>query len=316
MSKLTPATVETWYASESEEKPTTWLQNYYHPFRRLLSMCTTKTGDVVKCLRDFDKVKTNIQEKSGNYNTQKVYAQSALFFIDHYPGMQDRLKDVREKYKDFWEELKLLVNENPKEYKDLPTLDEITKAIDEKYGSESMESLYIAFYKEAPMRNDFQDIRVYGSQNQVPTDAKKYIVYQSKKFIAEDYNKTSKKYGPAEYKLSPELIDKIKASLKKQPRDQLFVFSNKNPSRAIINIFKGAGMPQVTMNGLRHLMSNTAETVQDKIEMSKKMKHSVNASKNYREQIGKDIEIVEVPKGMKAEIEQLILDYLEVNAQD
>ena len=308
--------VEEWYATTSQDKPKTWLTNYYHPFRRVMETCMKDNNDIVKCMKDFDYVRNDIENKSQNYNTLKVYAQAVLFFIDHYPGMTEKLKDVRESYKEFWEELKLLVAENPKEYKDLPSLEDITTAVDEKYGKDSIEALFIAFYKEVPMRLDFQNIKVYGTANQVAEDQKKYVVYQSKKFIAEEYNKTSGKYGPAEYKLSNELIQKIKDSLKKQPRDELFVFSNKNPTKAITNLFTGAGLKGISMNSLRHLMSQTAETPQEKVELAKKMKHTVQASKNYRDQLGKDIETIEIPKGMKTEIEQLILDYLELHSQD
>lgn len=308
--------VEQWYATTSDDKPRTWTQNYYHPFRRIMETCMKDINDIVKCLKDSTSIINDIENKSSNYNTQKVYAQSVVYFIDHYPGMTEKLKDVREAYKTFWEELKLLVAENPKEYNDLPSLEEITSKVNEKYGTDSIEALYIAFYKEAPMRLDFQNIKVYGSANQVNEGQKKFVVYQSKKFVATEYNKTSKKYGTSEYKLSNELIDKIKASLKKKPRDELFVFSNKNPTKAITNLFKGAGFFNISLNSLRHIMSNTAETPTEKIELAKKMGHSVNASKNYRDQIGKDVEMVEVPKGMKSEIEQLILDYLELHSQD
>ena len=64
-------------------------------------------------------------------------------------------------------------------------------------------------------------------------------------------------------------------------------------------------------------LSNQFQPENDKKkDLAEKMNHSVKASKNYRDQIGKDVEMIEVPKGMKTEIEQIILDYLELHSQD
>ena len=283
--KITLDELNQFYDTHEKASVKTFEQNYKAPVVRVISNC--KGGeDVVKCLKKFDDVVEYIVDNHGkSINTMKVYLQAILWFVDHYPGLAEAIPKAREVYLSSWEETKLAVAEAPnKEYKDLPKIEDIQKAVNKSYGSDSIQSLYIAFYREVPMRLDFKDIKVYGSANQVPEDTKKYVILQSKKFIAEEYNKTSEKYGSTEYPLSTNLVQKIRNSLSKTRRDQLFVFSNSNPSKAISGLLRGAGI-DMTLNGLRHLMSTTALTPEEKVKMAKKMKHSIETSRKYREQV-------------------------------
>lgn len=307
--------IEAWFAAKSDGKPKTFLQNYWQPFRRILETCMEKDNDVFKCLKKSDKVIADIRMKSKNFSTQKVYAQAVLWFIDNYPEVKEKLGKTRDKYMDLWQELKLKVLENPKTYDNLPTIEEVQTKIDEKYGEDSMESLYVSFYKEVPMRLDYKDIKVYGRPQDVPEDQDKYLTYNNRTFVAKTFNKTSKTHEPAEVQLTPNLINKIKKSLIKFPRDQLFIFPNADPSKAIAGMFRKAGL-DLTLNSIRHIMADTATTTEEKVKLAKKMKHAPSTSNRYRQQIGRDTETIEIPRGKREEIEQLILDYLELNEID
>ena len=57
-------------------------------------------------------------------------------------------------------------------------------------------------------------------------------------------------------------------------------------------------------------MTTTAETPAEKGQLAKKWMHTVAASQSYKSQIGKNTEKIQIPKGMKQEIEHLILSRL------
>lgn len=312
--KISRAQAESFYDNHPKSQIKTFSQNYERPMMRILDECMDEKDNVVSCLKKSNEVIDKVLKTYQNVNTRKVYTQSILWFIDNYDGLSNKVD--REKYLTAWEESKLAVVEAPsKEYTDVPTPEKIQEAVDKAYGKDSIQSLYISFYRAVPMRLDYLGIKVYGSTNQVPPEQKKYVVYQPKLFVAEEYNKTSKKYGKAEYKLSPELIQKIKLSLKKQPRDNLFVFSNSNPSKAIAQLLRGAGL-NMTLNALRHAVSKTAVTPEEKVKLARKMKHSITTAQNYRQQIKGETTTIEIPADKENEIKELILDYLELNAQD
>lgn len=311
--KITKSQAENFFENHPKAEVKTFSQNYERPMMRILNECLDENDDVVHCLKDHTKVIKSIIDSYTNVNTRKVYLQAIIWFIDNYEGIKEHVP--RNEYLYAWEESKLAVIDNPKEYSAVPTPEQVQEAVDKSYGKDSIESLYIAFYREVPMRLDYKDIKVFGSNNQVTQGQKKYVVYQSKKFVAEEYNKTSKKYGEAEYKLSPELIQKIKDSLKKQPREQLFVFANANPSKAISGLLRGAGL-NMTLNTLRHSVSNVAQTPQDKVQLARKMKHSIYTARKYREQIKGDTISIEIPRAREMEIKELILDYLKIGTLD
>jgi len=314
--KISQADAESFYDEKSAGKPSTFAKNYKNPLLRILKDCMVKTNNVVACLKKHKEVIDKIINKYENVNTRKVYLQALLWFIDNYEGLRTEVN--REAYLRAWEQSKLDVMETPnKEYNDLPTIDEVQNKIDDKYGKDSIQSLYISFFREVPMRLDYQNIKVYKSTTEVPEDAVKYIVYRTKKLIMKEYNKTSKKYGVAEYPLSDELITKIKNSLEQKPRPELIQFSNNNPTKAVANMLRGADM-NLTLNSLRHIMSIGAITPADKVELAKKMGHSIQASRNYRAQIKdeKDLVKIDIPRRHEDAIRQLIADYLELNELD
>ena len=303
--KVTQAQAEGFFANHEKADVKTFLQNYQAPVLRILADCLDKNDDVVKCLNQPSKVIASINNNKNfkSINTKKLYLQALLWFVDHYPGMKDNVP--REDYFNAWNTSKVEASETMKEY-DVPSPGVIQQAVDKKYGKDSIESLYISFYREVPMRLDYKDIKVYSNEKGIPEDQKKFVLYTGNKFVAKEYNKTSKKHGMAEYNLSPELIQKIKNSLKKQPRDQLFIFSNQEPSKAISNLLKGAGL-NMSLNGLRHSVSMSAKTPEEKAQLAQKMKHSVNTAQKYRQQVKGDTVSIEVPKAMEEEVKKFIL---------
>jgi len=295
--------IEKFYSEKSQDKPKTFFQNYADPVIRTLKSCLGTKKDVIKCLKNPEVVFKDIYARSENVNTRKVYLQAILWLIDNYPEMKTKVP--REKYFDEWSKAKLLTAEaEPKTYEMIPSVD-IQKAVDEKFGEDSQESLFLSFFREIPMRLDYQNIMFEPGE--------KFLDLQKGEITFTTWSKTSKNKEPKIIKLSTGLLKKINESLKNDPRDQLFVFSNSNPTKAVGNILKGAGF-QMTMNGLRHILANEdVETTDQKVEKANIMGHSPATGSKYRKQIKNDNTTFEVPSEHADAIEKIIKEYLSNN---
>ena len=300
--------IEAFYDNHENNTGPNFLKNHKAPVLRLLSDCLEIKNDIVPCLKPVDSVVKRIKQKWSNPNTRKFYLQALLFLVDQYPGLADKVN--RQKYYDSWLASKVVKAESDAKAPEVPNvqIDEIQNAVDEQFGENSIESLYISMYREAPVRLDYQNIFVYGSLNQVPEDTEKYLVLQSKTMFMRKYNKTNKKYGTKEAKLSPELMTKIKASLKKQPREQLFIFSNNNPSKAISNILRKSGIDG-SLNTLRHSVMSQDMSPEDRVELAKVAGHATTTSVAYKRPSTSSGKMVLVPNELLSIVNELIADY-------
>lgn len=298
---LTQEKVIEWYGEKSEGKPKTFMSNYANPVFRILGECLGEKDDVIKCLKKPQDVFEKIYLKSENVNTRKVYLQAFLWLIDNHPTIKDKVK--REVYFQEWNKSKLItVEAGPKEYDMIPSA-EIQNKVDTKYGKGSMESLFINFFREVPMRLDYQDIKFE------PAD--KWIDMKKGEVTFVTWSKTSKNKDPKTIKLSKELMKMINESLARNPREQLIEFSNANASKAVSNLLKGAGLEGMTMNHLRHILANEdVDTIEKKVEKANVMGHSPATGYKYRKQIKSDKTTFEVPNEHAEAIEKIIQDFL------
>ena len=301
--------IEAFYDNHENNTGPNFLKNHQKPVLRLLSDCLEIKNDITPCLKPVDKVVQKIKAKYPNPNTRKFYLQALLFLVDSYPGLADKVN--RQKYYDAWEASKVLKAEKDAKAPEIPNVDitEIQTKVDEQFGEGSMESLYISLYREAPVRLDYQNIFVYGSLNQVPEDTEKYLVLQSKTLFMKSYNKTAKTYGTKEKKLSSELMTKIKASLKKQPREQLFIFSNSNPSKAISNILRKSGIDGGSLNTLRHSVMSQDMSPEERVQLARVAGHAPTTSVAYKRQSTSSGKMVLVPNELLSIVNELIADY-------
>jgi len=276
--KLSVEQVQEFYKNHPQNETANFLKNHSAPVLRLFSDCLeVKGNDVIKCLKKSKDVLEKVKTKYTNPNTVKFYLQSLLWLIDQYPGLAKAVP--RDKYFDAWQASKVLMIEHTNTQKaEQPYVpySDIQEKVDTKYGPESMESLFISFYKEVPARLDFYNIMIGGNNT-----ADKYLVPDRATLVMRKYNKTSDKHGTKEIKLSKELMDKINASLKSNPRLELIVFSNRNASKAIVNLLKGAGI-KGSLNTLRHsIMSDPKTTPEERVELAKKAGHSITTNMDY-----------------------------------
>jgi hypothetical protein len=301
--------IEAFYDNHPNNTTPNFIKNHKAPVLRLLSDCLEIKNDIVPCLKPVDSVVKRIKQKWSNPNTLKFYLQALLFLVDQYPSLKEKVN--RQKYFDAWEASKIKKAEFDEAAPKKPDVDinEIQTAVDKQFGENSIESLYISMYREAPVRLDYQNIFVYGSLNQVPEDTEKYLVLQSKTLFMRNYNKTSKKYGTKEAKLSPELMTKVKASLKKQPREQLFIFSNNNPSKAISNILRKSGIDGGSLNTLRHSVMSQDMSPEERVQLARVAGHAPTTSVAYKRQSTSSGKMVLVPNELLSIVNELIADY-------
>lgn len=304
--KLTQKNLDKFFDNHPKRKEVeTFDMNYREPIVRMLKDCVGENNDYIVCLQDADKVINYVLSRYTNLNSRKTNLQAIIWFIDHYPSLAKNVP--REKYITAWEEAKLVANSKSKEYSNV-SIDEIQTAVDKKYGPSSIESLYISFYKEVPLRLDFKDIQVYQKPKDIDPKQDKYFVYSTRQYVNKSVNKTKVAVDTI---LSEELTTKIKNSMIKHPRDELFVFKNNNNSKAISGLLTGAGFPKGTsLNNIRHAMSNTAVTPKEKVELAKKMGHAPATSENYRKQVNKNGTVsIDVPLELIDAVEKMILDH-------
>ena len=276
--KLTVEQVQEFYNNHPQQADSVnFDKNHSKPILRLIKDCLDIQGnDVAACLKKAEETIQKVKNKYTNKNTIRYYLQALLFLVDGYPGLAKAVP--RAAYFKAWSASKLdtigLAKEQKETIKAIP-YDEIEKMVDAKYGADSMESLFIAFYKEVPLRLDFQDIMIG-----IP-EADKNLDIKKKTVTMKTYNKTAEKYGEKVYNLSKELMKKIKASLKLNPRLQLINFANKNASKAISNLMVGAGIPGGSAMTLRHSLASANMTNEERVDLADKMAHSPATNLQY-----------------------------------
>jgi hypothetical protein len=151
----------------------------------------------------------------------------------------------------------------------------------------SPQRLLLGMYTHiSPVRNDFHRLSV------TPTPAAgNYLVLADKKLVLQEY-KTSKRYGRIEIDLPDALVADIQSSLRKYPREWLFVQKNGEPYTSENSFSKWAndnlksvlGNKYVTLTILRHVYIMDRAVGAPGIErkrIARTMGHSVNMQLGY-----------------------------------
>ncbi len=276
--------VETFFDNHAKNTTKNFMSNHFSPIQRLVRDCLElqDNADIVPCLKDHADVIGKVKNTYTNLNTIKFYLQAIVWLVTHHPNLGRKIgKRATNAYTKAWEvskaEQMLDKAEQPKPT--YPRYDTIQAAVDKKYGVESMESLFVAFYRETTKRLDYMDIHVVPSKNLAPEKGN-FIAVQSSVVVFREYNKTSKKYGDTEMSLSKPLMKKVKASLTKEPRNLLFRFSVKNQSLAIRRILQGAGYEDGNLNFLRHSVASQPMTAEERVETARRAGHSIATNIN------------------------------------
>ena len=279
---LTLENIETFYDNHPKNTTPLWKKNHFAPIKRLLVDCLDVKNDAIVCLRQYASVLQKIHDTYENGNTRRYYLRSLLFLLDEYPDLTKKVK--KEPYLDAFNAAKVYTIEQTEEQPTIANVpfDEIRTKVAKAFGESSVELLLIDVYKELPLRLDLADIEIYYDTKRVPDpEPDKYITLRSKTVIMHTYNKSSEKYGKKEVKLSDELINKIRASLKLKPRDVLFSFPS-SQGTYIGKILRTAGVPGGTLSTLRHSVSSIKRTPEERVKIAKVAGHSATMSLGYR----------------------------------
>ena len=166
----------------------------------------------------------------------------------------------------------------------------------------SYERLLLTLYTDIPpVRSDFHDTKIYRSE---PTEMSKdnfIILKRNKGTLVLNNYKTSKKHGTIKMDLPDETIRQLRLSLKKEPRDYLFLSTStklpysqlKTPEKSF-NSWSNITLKYIFDNDdfsltmLRHSYISRKDLEMGKMtgtqrnEIAKKMAHSVATQERYR----------------------------------
>jgi hypothetical protein len=239
-----------------------------------------------------------IKNRSKSLQTQKSYISAILALFKHTPGLKEKEK---KNYYDWYSEFSSIHKQIEAKYK----LNEPTKKQREAYvsyenivkkrnemDSGSKEKLLLSVYTYLPpLRSDFNCIYIYKEK---PTEFKhnNYILLYDKPTLVLNEYKTVKKNDILRKELPEEFVKEIKLSIKKNPREWLFVDRENKPylvnsfnkwaNRTLKKIF---GKP-LTISLIRHSYINSLDfnklTVSQKENIAKDMAHTVNTQDRYR----------------------------------
>jgi integrase len=249
-------------------------------------------------LANPDKYLKWVYKKSSNSQTQKSYISAILAIFKHTPELKDKYKSdydiwfeafkkvngkIEDKYKT--NEPSERQKEGFVEYKEI-----IQKRDHLEKGSK--ERLLLAMYTYLPpLRSDFNKVYIYTEKPSRITQDNYILLYDTPKIVLKEY-KTSKNNKILENPLPKELIQEIKDSLAKEPREWLFMDRTKGPykstsfnkwaNRVFLKLFERP----LTISLIRHSFVNQLNfntlSIQDKEDIAKCMAHTVTTQDRYR----------------------------------
>jgi hypothetical protein len=145
-----------------------------------------------------------------------------------------------------------------------------------------------------PKRADLGSVKIYHEKNPNRTD-ENYIVLRTRgsSYLVMNLYKTNKFYHTVEEDLPRELTDDLQTSLRRHPRDFLFVSSDEKPmnnntyAKWVGNQFKSLFDRGTTVGLLRHIfLSEKADlnemTIAEQEDVAKKMGHSRQLQQQYK----------------------------------
>ncbi len=281
---------------------------------------SVKDTSLLKCLmkKDADKqyhVINEISKKAAN--TQTSYANMITFMLDRYPNIyvinpalitfHKALVKFANKGKDQADVEKKAKGETARRTETLmqmpfQEIQDFAMGHNEfKNVKLSQVNLFLALYKEVPVRDNFGNVKIYKDQGSIKVGIKHpnmlYLPSRGKASFYLNKYKTQAKYGPKVYSLSSELSKLIRDSLLSKPREYLFVLpdsydqtpvENKIPAanasndhpivetimkpvmEAIQKKFGNAVITKPGVDELRKSVVGEAHAALDKIQLTKK----------------------------------------------
>ena len=255
--------------------------------------CLKKPNEIVKEIETGKKKKiAKGTPDTYSTNSKKGMYQTIVYLLDHLTGLYEQIpKKIQQIYRDKFEYYKRLSTEEGDERNKTAVAidwDEYIKAILIHFRKPSKEYLVASIYREMPVRDDLQLKIVTTKEDATDENTNYVIIPKDVKEECEAINnvyKTSKKYGSAEYKFSPEVSKLIRNYVKKNKlKPTHYLFPEKSLSAFVSKMGAEVGY-KVTINTTRKMTSTLAKDLPliERIEASKKMGHSEETARRvYR----------------------------------
>lgn len=234
--------------------------------------------------------------------TLAQYMVPFMYLLDAHREIQENNPKIKRKWVEIRDEIReppadLPVRENQpteKQSKANMSFKEICK-IRDKLDDGSEGRLLLSFYTILkPVRSDFDNVRIYFTKPKEKDDGNYIVLDDVNKLYLGEY-KTSEKYGTSVLDLPEELVKQIKLSLKRNPREYLFVskfgqpFNNAShfgrwANSVIRNILNN---DYITLTTFRHIyLSQTDLDIEnmpygERKKIAHEMGHSVATQKKY-----------------------------------
>ena len=275
--------------------------------KRFLGKLTSCT-ELIECLQDPEKILKELkQAKKSNGttysdNTLKIGIQTILYLIDNYPPLKIITKDIKDKYLEFYEVMKVknqMKVENEKDTDEVFNFDDMLRKVKKKYKENSVEYLLMSLYNDFTVRDNFSKLIIKDlSVNDDPETTKRNIfIYDSQNedlinpVIEISNYKTVSKYGTLKFELKKKtklrylILDYIEKKRLKHG-DGIFGKSA-SLNKMVVKILSSIGVD--TKNGINALRQSKITTefnkkkisAKERLELSKRMGHSPVTQVNY-----------------------------------
>jgi len=269
----------------------------------------TGCPDLEGCLKNFDKIKNEIETakqikdptKLYDVNSKKQVFQSIVWLITHFEIHIN--PELKQKYKEIFEVYKVKSAEQREEKQGnesagkgaVAPVNTILKTVEDKYGEDSKQFLIVSFYKNAPVRDNFAGLVVIPSIRKNDNTETNYVVVprqenQKCTLVIQKY-KTDKLYGILKFQLDERTSTLLRNYIKKkkvQYDGKLFPeYKKDSMSSYISNFMKTSGFTgEGGVNYIRHSIatedfSKHNLTAEERVKLSNKLGHSVIANYNY-----------------------------------
>lgn len=271
-------------------------KTYLERLRYLLQNTNT---DLYEILTHPAKYLEWIKNHSSSLQTQKSYISSILAIFKHTTPSLKEKEQVH--YYAWYSEFKRIHDEIDNRYKQnepslkqrkayVPFPEIIAKRDTLKKGSK--EKLLLSLYTYIPpLRSDYNKVYIYHSiKDKYEHD--NYVLLTDNPVLVLNEFKTKKNKEKFEKPIPIELVNELKASLEKYPRDWVFVDRSGEPynsgsfTKWANRTFKILFDKPLTISLIRHSFINNLDfnrlTVQQKDEISSSMAHSTGTQDRYR----------------------------------
>ena len=289
------------------EKPTTF-NNYIHRLERLRDT-TVGVPSYTRLLSAPDASYEKIRAAYPNITTRKNMLTVLLTLFKNVEQLRTSLPDQHKRWKTFHDNMDSF--QEAKYKKHMPDVGQLAKYtpfedIEQKYRElsngdphqtlqDSLQFILLSIVVSTPpKRSDYGSMQVYYENDPNQSDTN-YIVINGVRpsYMVFTKYKTSKEYKRVEQDLPAQTTRDIKASLRRHPRDYLFVNRFRNPfasndgySKFVVNTFSKLFGRNTGVTMLRHIFITEKlsfdEMDDDELEgVAQQMLHSTKLQKKY-----------------------------------